>query len=77
MAAYCGLSEDKLEELKTAVTANQIRRLLPEQYVRVFCDRLCSLAVEKCRNYIYGKSDIECIMSDYNGSMLGSYYAEK
>ncbi len=75
LAADCGLPEEKLNELKSAVTANHLRRLLPEHYVQIFCNNLCRLAAEKCRDQIGDKLQIECIISDYNGVILGRYPA--
>ena len=75
VAAGCGLSAEELKDLKEAVTANQLRRRLPEQYVRIFCDRLCELAVQKCSDKTKGKLIIECIMSDYDGTVLGRSHA--
>lgn len=77
VAADCGLSEEKLKDLKEAITANHLRRLLPEQYVQEFCDKLCRLAVEKCSEKTEGKLRIECIISDYNGTILGRSHAEE
>jgi hypothetical protein len=65
-----------LNELKGSVTANHLRRLLPEQYVQSFCDKLCQLAAEKCREKTEGKLRTECIMSDYNGVILGRSHAK-
>jgi len=77
VAADCGLSEEELKNLNGSVTANHLRRLLPEQYVTRFCDKLCELAAKKCRDKTKGKLKIECIMSDYNGVILGRFHADE
>lgn len=71
VAKSCGVPEEKLAELKTAATANHFRRMLPQEKSREFCNELCRLAAEKCREKTGGKIGVECIMSDYNGVILG------
>ncbi len=71
VAAGCGVPEETVKRLREAVTANHFRRLLPPERLREFCDRLCRLAAEKCREHTGGKVAVECIMSDYNGVILG------
>jgi cobalt-precorrin-5B (C1)-methyltransferase len=73
IAAGCGVPEERLAPLRPAVTANQLRRLLPPEYVRIFSDTLCRLASERCREHIGGRCRISCIMSDYDGTVLGRY----
>ncbi|OGO24981.1 MAG: hypothetical protein A2144_10310 [Chloroflexi bacterium RBG_16_50_9] len=75
VAADCGLPEEKINDLKEAVTANHLRRILPEQYIKKFCDKLCQLAAVKCYEKTEGKLEIDCIMSDYHGAMLGRSHA--
>jgi len=75
VAAACGLPQEKLDELKGAVTANHLRRMLPEPYERKFCDKLCRLAAEKCLEKAGSKLEVSCIMSDYNGKVLGKSHA--
>lgn len=71
VAADCRVPEEAIKQLRGAVTANHFRRLLPPECLREFCDRLCRLAAEKFRQHTGGKVAVECIMSDYNGVILG------
>jgi cobalt-precorrin-5B (C1)-methyltransferase len=71
VAAGCGVSDETLNDLKAAVTANHFRRLLPQEYSKDFCDRLCRLAAVKCRNRTGGKLGVECVISSYDGAVLG------
>ena len=71
VAAGCGISGEVLLPLKAAVTANHLRRLLPPDNVRCFCNRLCLLAADRCSASVGGKPEITCILSDYNGEILG------
>ncbi|MBM3119570.1 MAG: cobalt-precorrin-5B (C(1))-methyltransferase [Chloroflexi bacterium] len=71
MAASCGVPEERVKALREAVTANQFRRMLSTAYTKQFCDRLCLLAAKKCREYAGRKLEVECIMTDYEGTILG------
>ena len=71
VATSCGVPDEMDKLLRGAVTANHFRRLLPPEYTREFCNKLCLLAAGKCREHTGGKLKIECIMSDYSGVILG------
>jgi cobalt-precorrin-5B (C1)-methyltransferase len=76
VAAGCCVPEDVLDKLRSAVTANHLRRMLPSECVRDFCNELCRLAAEKSREETGGKLEVEYIMSDYDGIVLGRAGAE-
>jgi len=71
IAAGCGIPDEKLDDLRAAVTANHLRRMLPPEYIREFCEQLCRLAAEKSRDECGGRLEVEYIMSDYDGTVLG------
>jgi cobalt-precorrin-5B (C1)-methyltransferase len=71
VAADCGVPEETVQSLKKAVTANHLRKMLPPEYTRKFCNKLCRLAAERCRNKVGGKLEVECILSSYDGVILG------
>jgi cobalt-precorrin-5B (C1)-methyltransferase len=71
VALDSGIPRQIIEPLRSAITANQFRRMLPSEHVRSFCDRLCSLAAIKCSEAVSGNMNIECIMSSYDGVILG------
>ena len=71
VAAGCGVPNEKLDDLKEAVTANHLRRMLPPAYVQEFCDKLCRLAAVKCRDKTGGQLEVDYVMSDYDGTILG------
>ncbi len=71
LAIGCGVSDETAKILRGAVTANHFRRMLPPEHSREFSNRLCCLATSKCREHTGGKLEIECIMSDYEGVILG------
>ncbi len=71
VAASCGVPDETISYLKAAVTANHFRKMLPPEYNKDFCDKLCRLAAGKCREAVGGKSEVECVMSSYDGNILG------
>jgi cobalt-precorrin-5B (C1)-methyltransferase len=71
VAASCGVPEKIVQSLRGAVTANHLRKMLPPEYSQKFCNKLCLLAAEKCRDKAGGKIGVECIMSSYDGIILG------
>ncbi len=76
VAARCGVPNETLNDLKAAVTANHFRRILPPEYARNFCDKLCRLAARKCQEKAGGKLEVECIMTSYDGAILGKANAK-
>lgn len=71
LAADGGVPEAIVKVLREAVTANQIRKLLPLEYAADFSNNLCRLAAEKCRDYVDARVEIECIVTDPEGAILG------
>jgi cobalt-precorrin-5B (C1)-methyltransferase len=71
VAASCSVPDEILNDLKEAVTANHFRKILPPEYTRKFCDKLCQLAASRCRDKAGKKLDVECIMTSYDGTILG------
>jgi len=71
VVAGCGVPDETLNDLKAAVTANHFRKMLPPEHTRKFCDKLCQLAAGRCRDRAGKKLEVECIMSSYDGTMLG------
>jgi len=71
VAASCGVPDKMVETLRAAVTANHFRRMLPPEYTRKFCDQLCLLAARRCREEVEGIFEVECILTSYDGMILG------
>lgn len=71
IAADCGVTETTLVALRGAVTAHHFLRILGAEHAGRICDRLCYLAAAASRRYVNGRFDVECVMSDYNGAIIG------
>ncbi|MCX7912364.1 MAG: cobalt-precorrin-5B (C(1))-methyltransferase [Dehalococcoidales bacterium] len=74
VAERCGLTGAGRDALRGVVTANQLQRMLPEHVRRRFCDEICRLAAESCRREVGGGLSVHCIMSDYQGVILGEFH---
>jgi cobalamin biosynthesis protein CbiD len=71
VATSYGVLQTTVRALRKAVTAHQFLRILTPADVTGVCDKLCLLAARKCREYVNGTLEVECIMTDYNGTILG------
>lgn len=71
VAASGVLSGEKVGGLREVVSASHLLTLLPPQSVAVLANKLCHLAACNCRQYAGGRVEVECIMSDRNGFILG------
>ena len=71
VAVSCGVPDEMVKALRGAVTANHFRKMLPLEHTRRFCDQLCLLAAKKCREEAGGELEVECIMTSYDGIILG------
>jgi cobalt-precorrin-5B (C1)-methyltransferase len=77
LARDCGIPAELLTKLNETVSANHFREIIPDEYLGCVADRLCYLASVKCWEYIGKKLTVECILSDYNGIILGRAAIEK
>jgi cobalt-precorrin-5B (C1)-methyltransferase len=77
VASGCGVPDKMVKALRAAVTANHFRKMLPPEHTRKFCDQLCRLAAKKCREEVGEKLEVECIMTSYDGIILGRANAKE
>jgi cobalt-precorrin-5B (C1)-methyltransferase len=71
VATSCGVPDETVTVLREAVTATHFRRMLPPEHAREFCDKLCLLAAKKCRESVSKRLEVECIMTDSEGVIMG------
>ncbi len=71
VAAESGVPPELLEPLREAVTASGVLGMLPAAYAGEFCNRLCRLAAQRCREGAGGELEVECVMSGYDGTVQG------
>lgn len=71
VATSCGVPETAVTALRKAVTAHHFLKMLPPGDVTGVCDKLCLLAAQRCREYVKEALEVDCVMADYNGTILG------
>jgi len=71
IAVDCGVPDKMVKALRSAVTANHFRKMLPPEHTPKFCNKLCLLAAKRCWEEVGGKLEVECIMTSYDGIILG------
>lgn len=71
LAAECNIPPHVIDLLSRSVTANHFRKLMPPEYVGVFCDGLSQAAAEQCCKAVSGKIVVQCVTTDPEGTVLG------
>lgn len=71
LAEDCGVPDNIMGLLGSSVTANQVRKLLPDRFIRPYCNRLAEIAAVRCRAGVGNKIEVDCIISDPAGLILG------
>ena len=71
VAESCGIPEAMVTTLRKAVNAHHFLRILGTDKITEICDKLCLLAAQRCREHTGRAFEMECVMTDYNGTILG------
>ena len=71
IARDCGVEEESCVLLQKAVTAHHFLKLLEEDKRSEVIARICLLAAEACWNQAGQSLQVEVILSDYQGKILG------
>jgi cobalt-precorrin-5B (C1)-methyltransferase len=71
VARKCGVPEKLLDELTGTVSANHFLQEIPAEHAGCFTGTLCSLAATRCSESVGGILDVECMMADFDGRVLG------
>ncbi len=72
LARECGAPPATVEAIRGANTARHVQELLAATgTLRAFCQRLCALVQEQSRAYIHGGLEIETLLFDFDGTLLG------
>lgn len=76
VARSCGVPDSAVAAMKKAVNAHHFLRLAEKSELTQICNLLCSLAAKVCREHVKRAVEVECVMTEYNGTILGRGYAE-
>jgi cobalt-precorrin-5B (C1)-methyltransferase len=73
LAADTGVPATVVEAIRGANTARHVQELLQAAAAGpAFYDRLCALVQERSHAYVHDKLDVDCILFDFDGAVLGS-----
>lgn len=71
VAVDCGIPVNILRNMKKTVTARYFYEMLPENFRQTFTQKLCGLAAANCSQKTKQKIEVECVLSDFDGTILG------
>ncbi len=77
LARECGVPAELIIKINETVSANHFREILPAEYLNCIAEQLCYMAGVKCWESVDKKLAVECVMSDYDGNILGRATIEK
>lgn len=77
LAAMSGAPEEVVEEILRANTARQVAEIVQARGLVPFFDRLAQRVCEACRRHVKGELDIECLLTDFEGNIIGRGSAGK
>lgn len=72
-ASSCGATKETLDQIKSANTARHVQEIVLKNKVNGFFSYLCSEVNKQMRLHSNNKVDIEVILFDFDGSILGRY----
>ncbi len=73
LAKKCGASQNVVDKIKSANTARHVFEITNENKVQGYFDMICKEAHMQLRKYSDNKFEIEVIMFDFDGKIIGLY----
>lgn len=73
IAARCGAIKETLDQIKNANTARHVQEIITENKVDGFFSAICSEVYEQMRTHSENKVELEVILFDFDGSVLGRH----
>lgn len=71
VAQECGAPSDLVEKLKAANTARDAAEMVTAAGLPGFFDRICAIICENCQRHVEGALQVECVLTDHDGKVLG------
>jgi cobalt-precorrin-5B (C1)-methyltransferase len=71
VAVACGSPPSLAAAIQSANTARHVQELVQEADLSRFFDAICAQVVERSIQHVNGKLDIEALLYDFDGSLLG------
>lgn len=73
IAAKCGATKETLDQIKNANTARHVQEIITKNKVDGFFSAICSEVYKQMRIHSENKVELEVILFDFEGSVLGRY----
>lgn len=77
VAQECGASDSILREIKNANTARHVSEIVVSNKLEGYFDLLCRKVHDMMAEHTKGQVDIECVMFDFDGKVIGKFQKEK
>jgi cobalt-precorrin-5B (C1)-methyltransferase len=77
VARQCGASEALQAEITQANTARHVQELATDAGLNAFFPRLSELVVDQCWEHARGKLEIDALLFDFDGRLLGSAHRDR
>lgn len=71
VATDCGAAPATAEAIAVANTCREFAEICQASGLTIVFDRLCQMAAENCLAHVSGKLAFECLLTDFNGQVLG------
>jgi cobalt-precorrin-5B (C1)-methyltransferase len=73
IAARCGATKETLDQIKNANTARHVQEIITKNKVDGFFSAICSEVYKQMRTHSENKVELDVILFDFNGSVLGRH----
>jgi cobalt-precorrin-5B (C1)-methyltransferase len=73
LALQCGADERIVEQIRHANTARHVSEIVTKYGIQGFFDLVCKKVYEQMREYANKEVEIEVIMFEFDGSVIGRY----
>jgi len=73
IAQRCGASNDTIEQIRKANTARHVFEIISNENLKSYFDVVCSEVYSQLRNHSENKFNIEVIMFDFDGNVIGRF----
>jgi cobalt-precorrin-5B (C1)-methyltransferase len=76
IATNCGAAPEAVEEVRHANTARHVSEIVAARQVTGFWDAVAQCVVQACRRHIRDAADVECILTEFSGQVIGRATSE-
>ncbi len=77
LAALCKASPNVVEEIRSANTARHVSEIIKKNNIVGYYDYVCKKVSEQMHEYAKGQLEIEVILFEFDGTIMGRYYQKR